>query len=176
MHGTRAGGIIIYSDVSALLRLRPGDITNLTEAATNATFYRDDLTADEIAANRRVVAISAASCSAAAENGHQHFAAAFAGDRLAGYVIATRHGPDDLELDWLMVHPDQHGSGVAARLMQAGIDWLGADRPIWLNVIRHNERAIRFYRRFGFEIDRDATTSHVVPHWIMRRPAGAYTE
>ena len=57
--------------------------------------------------------------------------------------------------------------------MEAGIGWLGADRPLWLNVIRHNERAIRFYRRFGFEIDPQAVTDHVVPHAIMRRaPAG----
>ena len=173
MHGTAAGEVHLRVDSDAMARIGPDDIAALTEAATNATFYRDDLTADEIAANRRVIAISTACCTAAAEKEHQHFAAAFAGDRLAGYMIATRHGPDDFELDWLMVHPDEHGSGVATLLMQAGIDWLGADRPIWLNVIRYNERAIRFYRRFGFEVDRDATTSHVVPHRIMRRaPAG----
>lgn len=169
MHGTAARELHLRADSDAMARIGPDEIAALTEAATNATFYCDDLTADEIAANRRVVAISTASCTAAAQNEHQHLAAAFTGDRLAGYVIATRHGPDDLELDWLMVHPDHHGSGVAAILMQAGIDWLGAHRPIWLNVIRHNERAIRFYRRFGFEIDRGATTNHVVPHWIMRR-------
>lgn len=170
MHGT--GGIVIYSDQSALLRLRPGDITDLTEAATTATFYHDELTAEQVAANGRVVAISRDCCTAAAGNEHQHFAAAFVDDRFAGYMIATRHGDDDLELDWLMVHPDHHGAGVAAALMDVGIDWLGADMPMWLNVIRRNERAIRFYRRFGFEIDAMAITSHVVPHWIMRRPAG----
>lgn len=172
MHGTSAGGVVIYSDVSALLRLRPGDIINLTEAATAATFYHDDLTAEQIAANRRVVAISCDCCTAAARNGHQHFAAAFVEDRFAGYMIATRHGDNDLELDWLMVHPDHHGAGVAAVLMDVGIAWLGADKPMWLNVIRRNERAIHFYRRFGFEIDARSNTSHVVPHWIMRRPAG----
>jgi ribosomal protein S18 acetylase RimI-like enzyme len=54
--------------------------------------------------------------------------------------------------------------------MRHGIGWLGATNPIWLNVIRHNERAIRFYRRFGFEIDPAAKTAHIVPHVIMRRP------
>ena len=52
-----------------------------------------------------------------------------------------------------MVHPSAHGSGLAAALMAEGIDWLGADRPMWLTVIQHNQRAIRFYRKFGFEID-----------------------
>ena len=68
-----------------------------------------------------------------------------------------------------MVHPDFHGTDVAASLMHHGIEWLGATNPIWLNVIRHNERAIRFYRRFGFEIDPAAKTAHIVPHVIMRR-------
>jgi ribosomal protein S18 acetylase RimI-like enzyme len=42
---------------------------------------------------------------------------------------------------------------------------------MWLNVVRHNERAIRFYRKHGFEIDPEADCPHVMPHWIMRRPA-----
>ena len=40
---------------------------------------------------------------------------------------------------------------------------------MWLNVVRHNERAIRFYRKHGFEIDPEAECPHVMPHWIMRR-------
>lgn len=154
----------------ALARIAPGDIARLTEAATNATFYRDDLSPEQRAANRRIVDISEATSRAASERENQNFAAAFVGPRFAGYVIATRHSESDLELDWLMVHPDFHGTDVAASLMQHGIAWLGATNSIWLNVIRHNERAIRFYRRFGFEIDPAAKTAHIVPHVIMRRP------
>ena len=161
--------LTILSGQAALARIPPGEIANLTQAATNATFYRDDLTADQRAANRRIVEISEATARAAAARANQDFAAAFVGDRFAGYVIATRHGEADLELDWLMVHPDFHGTDVATALMRHGIAWLGETNPIWLNVIRHNERAIRFYRRFGFEIDPDAHTAHIVPHVIMRR-------
>lgn len=161
----------ILIDSQALARLRDGDITALTEAATAATFYRDGLTPEQVAANRRIVAISEPTCEQAADNCHQRLAAAFVGDVLAGYVVATRHRPDDLELDWMMVHPRHHGAGVARALMTEGLTWLGADQPIWLNVIRHNTRAIGFYRKFGFEIDAAARTAHVVPHWIMRRPA-----
>ncbi|MDP3853721.1 N-acetyltransferase [Phenylobacterium sp.] len=74
-----------------------------------------------------------------------------------------------MELDWLMVDPAHHGSGLARVLMEAGLDWLGRDRPIWLNVIRRNWRAIAFYERFAFRIDAGAVTAHAVPHWIMRR-------
>jgi hypothetical protein len=40
---------------------------------------------------------------------------------------------------------------------------------MWLNVVRHNARAIGFYRKHGFDIDPDAECQHVMPHWIMRR-------
>lgn len=159
-------------DTAALERAGEDAIMRLTEAATAATFYRDGLSEEQLAANRRIIGISGPSCAAAAGNADQCFAAAFVGEALAGYVIATCHAPDDLELDWLMVHPDHHGGGVAASLMEAGIAWLGPDKPLWLNVIAYNERAIRFYRKFGFEVDPEARTGHVVPHAIMRRLPG----
>lgn len=164
--------MLILVDDDALARAGAEAIRRLTEAATSATFYRADLTPEQVAANRRIVEISAPSCIAAAANPRQRFGAAFVDGAVAGYVIATRHAEDDLELDWLMVDPRFHGTPVSAALMKAGIDWLGADRPLWLNVIRHNERAIRFYRKFGFEIDPHAATDHVVPHAIMRRAGG----
>ena len=161
----------LLTDLAALDRISAEHITALTEAATEASFYVDGLTAEQVAANRRIVTISAETCLAAAANPGQRFVAAFLRGIFAGYVVATVHATDDLELDWLMVHPDFHGTKVAARLMQAGIDWLGADRPLWLNVIRHNRRAISFYRKFGFEIDPEARTGHLIPHVIMRRKA-----
>ncbi|MGZ8351421.1 MAG: GNAT family N-acetyltransferase [Allosphingosinicella sp.] len=161
---------LIRLDADSLAWLDAAAIVRLTEAATETTFYREGLTPEQIAANRRIVEISGPTALAAAGHSHQHFAAAFVGEAFAGYMIATRHGASDHELDWLMVHPDFHGSGVAPLLMQAGIDWLGRDRPMWLNVIRFNDRAIRFYRRFGFEIDPATVTEKVVPNWVMRRP------
>ena len=161
----------VFADGDVLARIDAQDVARLTEAATGATFYRDDLTAEQVAANRHVVAISGPTALAAARNAHQYLAAAFVGDRFAGYVISTRHAQDDLELDWLMVHPDYHGAGVAAALMEEGMRWLGQDEKMWLNVIRHNHRAIRFYRRFGFEIDPTVDTKRTMPNWVMRRPA-----
>lgn len=160
---------MILRDGEAMSRIWPGELTKLTRAATDATFYRPGLTADEISANRRIVDISEATCVTAAASAAQMFAAAVIDDELAGYVIATRHGPDNLELDWLMVHPRHHGTGVARALITAGLEWLGPADPVWLTVIRHNTRAIAFYRKLGFEIDPGAPTAHVVPHWIMRR-------
>lgn len=153
----------------AVVDLEPDDVVQLTEQATRSTYYTDGLTAVQIEANERIPQMSGQTFFEAASAEHQHLAAAFDSGRLAGFVIATRHAPGDFELDWLMVHPERHGSGLAASLMTEGLAWLGADRPIWLTVLRHNERAIRFYRRFGFEIDETAELDRPVPTWIMRR-------
>ncbi len=172
--------LAILEGQAALARIAPGEITRLTEAATNATFHRPDLTADQRAANRHIVDVSEGIARIAAESPNQNFAAAFAANRLAGFVIATRHGEADLELDWLMVHPDFHGTDVAAALMRHGIAWLGEANPIWLSVIRYNERAIRFYRRFGFA---SVPTKHFpvdrrMQHcrWSSNSPAGCAVE
>ena len=153
----------------AIADLAPREIVSLTERSTRATFYHEGLTPDQVKANERVPAMSAQAFLDAAHAGHQHLSAAFAADRLAGLMIATRHAPGDHELDWLMVDPAWHGRGLAAALMAEGIDWLGADRPMWLTVLRANARAIAFYRRHGFEIDPAAVLDRPVPTWIMRR-------
>ena len=117
--------------------------------------------------------ISAETALGAVSNDHQYFAAAFLDRRFAGYVISTIHSPESRELDWLMVDPAFHGTGVADALMRSGVDWLGRDRPMWLNVLQHNHRAISFYKRHGFEVDPNARTEHLIPHFVMRRPANA---
>ena len=165
--------IELLSDDAALDRVGAADVVRLTEAATGATFYRDGLRRDQIAHNRHIVEISGPTALAAASNSHQHFVAAFSEGVFAGYVIATVHQPDSRELDWLMVHPDFHGSSVSRVLMEAGMEWLGTDRPMWLNVIQFNERAIRFYRRFGFEIASPGAPDRPIPQFIMRRESGA---
>lgn len=162
----------ILKNAEAARQIEPAEVAALTERATRATFYTDDMTAEQVEANRQIPRLSGPCFFDAARAEHQHLAAAFAHGRLTGFVIATRHAPDDLELDWLMVDPGSHGTGIAAALLQEGLDWLGPDRPIWLTVIRHNHRAIGFYRKFGFEIDDAARLDRPVPSCVMRRPAG----
>jgi ribosomal protein S18 acetylase RimI-like enzyme len=161
--------IELLSDRLVLERVDADDITALTDRATAATFYLDTFTPEQVEANQRVVRIAADTTFAACANEHQLVTAAFVDDRFAGYVISTVHAPNDRELDWLMVDPEFHGSDVSNALMRAGMEWLGLDRQMWLNVIQHNQRAIRFYRKHGFEVDHNAVIDRVVPHFIMRR-------
>lgn len=162
----------IQIDAHAIARLAPGEIAALTAAATASTSCRDAQRSAQLAADRRIIEVSEFVCRHAVISAHQRLAAAFVADEFAGYVVATRRAPDDRELDWMMVHPRHHGAGVAGALMVAGLTWLDPGKPVRLNVIRHNTRAIAFCRKFGFEIDPDARTPHLVPHWIMRRPPG----
>ena len=162
-------GVVILTDSAAFDRISVEDIVALTKAATDSTFYRDDLTPAQLGRNRDIVAISGETARAAAANDHQNFAAALVDGSLAGFVVSTRHGPGDHELDWLMVRPEHHGGDVAPALMAHGMDWLGSDKPMWLTVIRFNERAIRFYRRYGFEIEPGPGLPSPHTNWIMRR-------
>ena len=159
----------MLNDAAALERIGGDQVTLLTERATAATFYVDGLTPDQLDSNHRIVRIAAETVLRACESEHQLFTAAFVGEEFAGYMIATVHAEDDRELDWMMVDPAFHGRGVADALMRSGMEWLGADRPMWLNVIQHNARAVGFYRKHGFEVDDATKTDHVVPHFIMRR-------
>lgn len=155
---------------AALARTGPDAIIALTEAATRSTYYTDWMDAEQRASIARIVDLAIPACTAAAAGPHGHLIAAFVDGVFAGFVIATLHAEDDRELDWLMVHPDFQGTGVAATLMKAGMAWLGTDRPMWLNLVRHNERALRFYRRFGFEIDPGTALKRTIPTHVMRRP------
>lgn len=148
-----------------------GEVERLTQRATLSTYYADGLTSRQVAANQRIPILARDVFFEAATSERQHLAAAFVAARLAGFMIATRHRADDLELDWLMVDPKRHGSGIAASLMTEGLHWLGPDRPIWLTVLKHNRRAIGFYQKFGFEVDELIELNREVPTWIMRRPA-----
>ena len=93
------------------------------------------------------------------------FMVAEADGRLVGYCkVGDLHtevdtgGRNGLELRQLYVRRSHHGAGVAARMMQWGIEELrrrGAD-DVYLSVFSENVRAQRFYARYGFvEIGRN---------------------
>lgn len=60
--------------------------------------------------------------------------------------------PDAVELQQIYVLSDWHGRGVASHLMEWALATAAeAQAPeMYLTVFDHNERAKRFYRRYGF--------------------------
>lgn len=88
------------------------------------------------------------------------------GGGMLGYAMLVHGEPGDpdvarvvqgrptAELSKLYVHPAQHGSGVAATLVEAVVA-AAAERgsvSVWLGVNIHNARANRFYEKSGFAI------------------------
>lgn len=80
---------------------------------------------------------------------------------LCGYAKLRRgttepscRGARPIELERIYADSDHLGRGLGARLMQRCLDVArDEDRDsIWLGVWERNERAIRFYRRLGFEV------------------------
>lgn len=83
-----------------------------------------------------------------------------------GYTMLVGGEPDDpdvedaltlrptVALERFYVHPDHHGSGVAAQLMDATLEAARASgaQGIWLGVSEDNGRANAFYARHGFEV------------------------
>jgi ribosomal protein S18 acetylase RimI-like enzyme len=85
---------------------------------------------------------------------------------LVGYTMLVEGEPQDAdvaravstrptaELSKVYVHPDHHGSGVAAALVAATVDEAirrGA-ASVWLGVNQENARANRFYDKSGFAL------------------------
>ena len=87
----------------------------------------------------------------------------FVGDELAGMATLQRHKQmkrRHVAMLWGMYVRDAlRGSGLAEAILVAAMDWArGEVDQLELYVAAGNERASRFYRRFGFE-----------PYGLMRR-------
>lgn len=84
---------------------------------------------------------------------------AWQGDTLVGFLQVRPGDPPPcvaatgaLELGRIYVDGPAHGAGVGNLLMREALD-IASDqgaRVLWLGVFQFNERAIRFYRRWGF--------------------------
>ncbi len=81
-------------------------------------------------------------------------------DVVVGVVQADECLPaprDRPEITMLYVDPAAWGSGVAANLLRAGLDWIGhrGHGEARLRVVEVHHRARRFYEREGWTVDSD---------------------
>ncbi len=95
---------------------------------------------------------------------------------LAGKIIGFGNvNVNRNEVMGMYVHPDYYGKGAGAKLMQEAIAKLDRSRDITLLVASYNERAISFYKRFGFIEEgagraRPIGNGKALPTVRMRRP------
>ena len=78
------------------------------------------------------------------------------GETVAGFVAwgeREEEAPGIGEIFALYVSREYYGTGVAQRLMQAGLEQLRDYGTVCLWVLKENKRAIRFYEKCGFHPD-----------------------
>lgn len=74
--------------------------------------------------------------------------------RLSGKVVGyTSPSAEDGQkrLGALYVAPAEQGHGVGGKLLQQAVDWHGREQDIFVHVVSHNDNAISFYERYGFQ-------------------------
>lgn len=71
-----------------------------------------------------------------------------------GSAQSEAEAPEALEIERIYTLPKTHGSGLGQQLLDYALSLAQQEgRPyIWLGVWEHNARALRFYRRNGFEV------------------------
>ncbi|MEI7603711.1 MAG: GNAT family N-acetyltransferase [bacterium] len=74
--------------------------------------------------------------------------------RIVGLCYST-NSKDEKRVNAIYVLPEYQGKGVEKMLMSEALQWIGDDETVYLNVATFNEKAIGFYRRFGFETTRN---------------------
>lgn len=159
------------------LRIRIGKpkdfeaINQLAAAAIYPAFDHPHLTDEQRAETDHIVSITRRACLSALENSNRTVFVAFSDEELAGFIILDKAAVPCPEIDWLIVFPEFHGSGVAQKLMEAALDWFGLNTDVQLNVIHYNTRAIAFYRKCGFEDTGKMAENRKIPRKILVRPA-----
>lgn len=70
---------------------------------------------------------------------------------IVGLVRTKKHEDGSGELKSIYLHPDYIGMGIGAELMKTALDWLKDCSKVLVKCASYNERAISFYKKFGFE-------------------------
>lgn len=92
-----------------------------------------------------------------------------------GEIVGLVHGSqsDGLQnLEALYVDKSEHGKGLAQDLMGLVDEWFDDTLPVKLGVASYNDRAIRFYEKYGFKIIPDSKSMYAdkIPIVDMIRP------
>ncbi|MGD1891547.1 MAG: GNAT family N-acetyltransferase [Cyclobacteriaceae bacterium] len=148
------------------------NIEKFVKDAIFPSFYRDDLSEEQLKENEWVISVSEKSCLSAIERKDCGILVAHENE-LAGFIIADKSPKDHPEIDWLIVSHKYQGKGVAKKLTQMAIEWIGEKEAIKLGVIHFNKRAIKFYEKLGFKDSGKIVGKHKIPRILMIREASS---
>jgi len=99
--------------------------------------------------------------------GEEYVTVALDGQRVIGFSCAKK-ADDITHLAAIYVLQNYRGSGAAQKLMDAAMMWLGPDKDILVEVASYNDRAIRFYQKYGFSATGETGHHAILPSIFMR--------
>jgi len=80
------------------------------------------------------------------------------GDEVCGYM-KVRIQPDGRgRIQGLYSHPKYFGKGVGAILMKAALEYMKDCKEVYVECTAYNERAKKFYMKYGFKLDESIKT------------------
>lgn len=96
--------------------------------------------------------------------------------RMLGFSACERSDqPGQMKLDKLYVHHDRHGQGLGSRLLVHAEALARAQgcHTLYLQVNKHNQKAIRSYQRNGYQVRESATfdigQGYVMDDYVMEK-------
>ena len=75
--------------------------------------------------------------------------------RVVGMIFGKKTSATEATLGALYLEPSYIGKGNGSLLVDGFIEWLGKSVECELFVVNYNERAIKFYEKYGFKIASD---------------------
>lgn len=70
-------------------------------------------------------------------------------NKIIGFCVAHKK-KDFNRVEAIYVLPNYQGKGLGKLLINKAFDWLGNNKKIFINVVSYNDKAINFYKSFGF--------------------------
>lgn len=95
-----------------------------------------------------------------------HSWVALEGTNLIGFCTIKQNKHEN-RIQAFYVLPDFQNKGVGKRLLQEALGWFGQEKDVVLNVASYNEKAMAFYRAFGF-----VPTGPVASSEALQLPSG----
>ena len=145
------------------------DINNLTGKAIIPEFDSPSLSKEQRAETDRMVAGTRSACLEALKSSDKTILIGEVSGVIAGFVIINHAFTPLPEIRWMIVFPEFQGSGIAGRLMESALECIGEEKDVKLGVVHFNERAINFYRKFGFEVIGEVEENYAIQRLLMKR-------
>lgn len=84
------------------------------------------------------------------------------GHEIAGFIRVKKLENNIGQLKAVYVLPKYFGTGVAKMLMETALDYLKDCDEIFVQCVAYNDRATKFYQKYGFVLDESTKTPNYV--------------